>query len=246
MELVQATTMNVAIVIPVFNERENLPALLDAIRLELKGKVEFTFVIADDGSTDGTKEWLKEEQAKGNVFVVENEHNAGPGKAFEAGFRCVLSQLPQSTNVLTLEGDGTADLGSIHQLLEAINTADVALASVYSKGGGFSRTSMLRLAISKMANGLTRWKLKLPYRTLTSFYRLYSIRAIRALAQRPIMIEESGFICQVEILHYLHQMGLRIVEVPTVLYTDRRKGASKMKLMKTMLAHLRFLQRTKV
>lgn len=238
--------MNVAIVIPVYNERENLPALLDAIRLELKGSIPFSFVISDDGSTDGTKEWLKEEQAKGNLFAVGNNLNEGPGKAFEAGFRFVLSQLPQCTSVLTMEGDGTADLGSIIQLLKAFTSADVVLASVYSKGGGFSRTSLLRLAISKIANGITRWKLKLPFRTLTSFYRLYSIRAIRALEQRPTMIEESGFICQVEILHYLHQLGLRIVEVPTVLYTDRRKGASKMKLMKTMLAHIRFLQRTKV
>jgi dolichol-phosphate mannosyltransferase len=126
-----------------------------------------------------------------------------------------------------------------------LSQADVVLASVYSEGGGFSKTNWVRLLISKFANGLTRRCLNLPYQTLTSFYRIYRVSALHKLQNngRPIF-SEKGFICQVEILYKLHRKGFVIKEIPTTLFTDRRKGKSKMNLRKTMIAHIRFLLRT--
>ena len=237
--------MKLAVVIPIFNEFENLPSLIDSIVQLRNSSIDISIIVCDDGSNDGSRLWLEKEQEKGRLIVLGDGKNHGPGVAFENGFQYVLQELPDFDLLLTMEGDGTADLSSLHKMLDTLNDADVVLASVYSEGGGFSNTNWARLLISKFANGLTRKCLNLPYRTLTSFYRIYRVATIRQLQKDSYPIfSEKGFICQVEILYKLHRKGFVIKEISTTLFTDRRKGKSKMKLGKTMIAHVRFLWRT--
>jgi dolichol-phosphate mannosyltransferase len=237
--------MKLAVVIPIFNEFENLPNLIESIEKLKSSSIQLSIILCDDGSNDGSRLWLDEEQQKGRLIVLGDGNNYGPGVAFENGFQYVLKTLPDFDFLLTMEGDGTADLSSLQSMFDSINHADVALASVYSEGGGFSKTNWARLLISRFANGLTRRCLNLPYQTLTSFYRIYRVSVLQQLQSnsRPIF-SEKGFICQVEILYKLHRKGFVIKEIPTMLFTDRRKGKSKMKLGKTMIAHIRFLWRT--
>jgi dolichol-phosphate mannosyltransferase len=237
--------MKLAVVIPIFNEFENLPSLIDSIEQLRNLSIEISIIVCDDGSKDGSRIWLESEQQKGRLIVLGDGNNHGPGVAFEKGFQYVLKKLPDFDFLLTMEGDGTADLSSLHKMFDTVNDADVVLASVYSEGGGFSNTNCARLLISKFANGLTRKCLNLPYQTLTSFYRIYRVTTIHQLQKDSYPIfSEKGFICQVEILYKLHRKGFVINEIPTTLFTDRRKGKSKMKLGKTMIAHVRFLLRT--
>lgn len=237
--------MKLAVVIPIFNELENLPSLIDSIERLGNSSIDISIIVCDDGSNDGSRQWLDDEQQKGRLIVLGDGNNHGPGVAFEYGFQYVLQKLPNFDYLFTLEGDGTADLSSFPSMFDSISHADVVLASVYSKGGGFSNTNWARLLISKFANGLTRRCLNLPYQTLTSFYRIYRVSVLKQLQSnsRPIF-SEKGFICQVEILNKLHRKRFVIKEIPTILFTDRRKGKSKMKLGKTMIAHVRFLCRT--
>jgi dolichol-phosphate mannosyltransferase len=237
--------MKLAVVIPIFNELENLPNLIESIEQLKSSSIQLSIIICDDGSYDGSRLWLNAEQQKGRLTVLGDGNNYGPGVAFENGFQYVLKTLPYFDFLLTMEGDGTADLSSLQSMFDSINYADVVLASVYSEGGGFSKTNWTRLLISKFANGLTRRCLNLPFETLTSFYRIYRVSILQQLKtnSRPIF-SEKGFICQVEILYKLHRKGFVIKEIPTTLFTDRRKGKSKMKLGKTMIAHIRFLLRT--
>jgi dolichol-phosphate mannosyltransferase len=179
--------------------------------------------------------------------IIGDSINRGPGAAFERGFEYILNNGKPSDVVFTLEADGTADLSSLQFMLDALREHDVVLASVYLQGGGFTKTRWMRLMLSNAANTLTRMLLKLPFRTLTSFYRAYRFDALQKLKQRfPILIEESGFICQVELLYKCQQAGLNITEIPTKVFSDRRKGPSKMKVMRTIHEHLRFLIRTKL
>jgi dolichol-phosphate mannosyltransferase len=237
--------MKLAVVIPIFNELENLPNLIESIEQLKSSSIQLSIIICDDGSHDGSRLWLNAEQQKGRLTVLGDGNNYGPGVAFENGFQYVLKTLPDFDFLLTMEGDGTADLSSLQSMFDSINYADVVLASVYSEGGGFSKTNWTRLLISKFANGLTRRCLNLPFQTLTSFYRIYRVSVLQQLKtnSRPIF-SEKGFICQVEILNKLHRKGFVIKEIPTTLFTDRRKGKSKMKLRKAMIAHVRFLWRT--
>ncbi len=237
--------MKLAVVIPIFNELENLPNLIESIEKLKSSSIQLSIILCDDGSNDGSRIWLESEQQKGRLIVLGDGNNYGPGVAFENGFQFVLKTLPDFDFLLTMEGDGTADLSSLHIMFETINNADVVLASVYAEGGGFSKTNRARLLISRFANGLTRRCLNLPYQTLTSFYRIYRVSALQQFQNNtsPIL-SEKGFICQVEILYKLHRKGFVIKEIPTMLFTDRRKGKSKMKLGKTMIAYVRFLCRT--
>jgi dolichol-phosphate mannosyltransferase len=237
--------MKLAVVIPIFNEFENLPNLIDSIEQLRNSSIDISIIVCDDGSKDGSRIWLESEQQKGRLIVLGDGNNHGPGVAFENGFQYVLKKLPDFDFLLTMEGDGTADFSSLYKMFDTLNDADVVLASVYLEGGGFSNTNWARLLISKFANGLTRKCLNLPYQTLTSFYRIYRVSTIHQLQKDNYPIfSEKGFICQVEILYKLHRKGFVIKEIPTTLFTDRRKGKSKMKLGKTMIAHVRFLWRT--
>jgi dolichol-phosphate mannosyltransferase len=237
--------MKLAIVIPIFNELENLPSLIDSVEQLGNSTIDIKIIVCDDGSNDGSRIWLKSEQQKGRLIVLGDGNNHGPGVAFENGFQYVLRELPDFDFLLTMEGDGTADLSSFPIMFDSMSQADVVLASVYLQGGGFSKTNWARLLISKFANELTRRCLNLPFQTLTSFYRMYRVSTLHQLDQNSNQIfSENGFICQVEILYKLHRKGFVIKEIPTTLFTDRRKGKSKMKLAKTMLAHVRFLWRT--
>ena len=237
--------MKLAVVIPILNELENLPSLIDSVERLGNSTIDISIIVCDDGSNDGSRIWLESEQQKGRLIVLGDGNNYGPGVAFENGFQYVLKTHPDFDFVLTMEGDGTADLSSFPIMLNSISHADVVLASVYAEGGGFSKTNWARLFISKFANELTRKCLNLPFQTLTSFYRIYRVSTIHQLQKDSYPIfYEKGFICQVEILNKLHRKGFVIKEIPTTLFTDRRKGKSKMRLLKTMIAHVRFLWRT--
>jgi dolichol-phosphate mannosyltransferase len=207
------------------------------------GKVQF--VISDDGSTDGLEHAISNWDEKTNCVILGDRLNRGPGAAFDLGFRYILKHGNSDDLVLTLEADGTADLSMLPNMLDALKKHDQVLASVYLEGGGFSRTTWYRVGLSNIANGLTRLVLRLPFRTLTSFYRTYRWDALKTLADRfdPV-IEETGFICQVELLHKSQLSGLIIAEIPTRVYSERRVGKSKMKLIKTAFQHLRFIMKT--
>ncbi len=233
------------VLLPVFNEAEGIISWLISIKLSCQEFGEVQFVLSDDGSTDGLEHAISNWDEKNCCVILGDGSNHGPGAAFDLGFRHILKHGKSSDLVLTLEADGTADLSMLPNMLEALQRDDQVLASVYLEGGGFSRTTWYRVGLSNIANGLTRLVVRLPFKTLTSFYRAYRWDALKKLADRfDPLIEETGFICQVELLHKSRLSGLRIAEIPTRVYSERRIGKSKMKLIKTALEHLRFLLKT--
>jgi len=230
---------------PVYNEAEGVTALINSVGLQHTSGLPFRWLLVDDGSQDATVNLAKSVLRQDDV-LIELGKNSGPGKAFEAGMHYFMEHASKEDLLLTLEGDGTADLTSLPDMIRQIQDADLILASVYLEGGGFSQTSALRLMISHIANTLSRWHLGIPYRTLTSFYRLWTYPALQQLSQKyQPLIESVGFICQVELLYKSHLLKQRIIEVPTRVYSERRQGKSKMKLIKTALSHVSFLLKSR-
>lgn len=120
------------------------------------------------------------------------------------------------------------------------------LASVYAQGGGFEHTTFLRKLISAIANLLYRFLFNIKVQTLSSFYRTYSITLLRHIKEKyGEIITESGFICMLEVLIKGVDTNARILEVPMVLASSKRKGASKLKIFKTTLQYFKFLMRVK-
>jgi dolichol-phosphate mannosyltransferase len=168
--------------------------------------------------------------------------------AFRTGFLHVLKDADPLDVVLTLEGDTTSDTTVLPRLLHRIweEGDHIALASCYLYGGGIVGTSLHRVGLSHLANGLMKKALGLSgLQTLSSFYRVYQVSALQAMRARwgDDFITSRGFECMVEILYRAVKLRLRISEVPMLLDGSRRQGKSKMRVVKTSLAYLRLAAR---
>jgi dolichol-phosphate mannosyltransferase len=229
--------------VPVFNEEKNIPNLYR----ELSGLTlteAFCFVFSDDGSTDSSKQVIRELFPASQVMILGDGVNRGPGAAFNAGFEWILQQSKSSDDrIVTLEADCTSDL-SILPVMLALNKMDydLVLASVYAQGGGFDQTSFYRKFTSAVANFLFRFLFDVQVLTLSSFYRVYSVSLLRRIkANHSALIKETGFICMLEILVKSLKSGARVIEVPMKLHSSKRQGQSKMKVFKTTLQYFKFL-----
>ena len=233
------------VVVPAFNEAGNMAALLASIVERVEPLAQrHRIVVVDDGSTDGTADACAKAASAGlPVEVVRHDRNQGPGAAFRTGFLHVLQTADPLDLVVTLEGDQTSDASVLPRLIHRVwaEGDHIALASCYLYGGGIKGTSLHRVGLSHVANGLMKKALGLSgLATLSSFYRVYQASTLMALRQRhgDAFITTRGFECMVEILYRAARLGLRISEVPMVLDGSRRVGKSKMKVMRTSVAYL--------
>ncbi|MFM7023277.1 MAG: glycosyltransferase family 2 protein [Flavobacteriales bacterium] len=230
------------ILIPVFNEEQNIENLFNELNA-LKLDEEVFFVFADDGSSDKSVELLGLYFAGKNHIVLKNGENKGPGYTFNHGFTWILENAKSdSDRVVTMEADTTSDLGILPHMLTISGMGyDLVLASVYAQGGGFDQTSFIRKFLSSLSNAAIRFLLGIQVNTYTSFYRVYHIGLLRRIKNKyPQLITENGFICKLEILMKAVKTGVKIVEVPMLLQSTKRKGKSKMKILKTSIEYLRF------
>ena len=233
-------------VVPVLNEEPNVASLVLRLREALEPSAPYHVLFIDDGSTDRTVEVLK---GKGpTIETVSHPRNLGPGAAFRTGFTEILKTLQPADLVVTLEGDGTSDLAILPRMISRIRHEDddIVLASCYLFGGGIKGTSLHRVGLSHIANGLIKQTLGLSgLATLSSFFRLYQGRALLRLRESSgeRLFESNGFESQIEILHLAARLKMRVSEVPMVLDGSRRLGKSKMKILRTSLAYLRLVAR---
>jgi dolichol-phosphate mannosyltransferase len=238
------------VVIPAYNEAGNVERMLLGVqeRIEPLG-VRYRVVLVDDGSDDGTAERARSAASGGlAIEVLSHPRNLGPGAAFRSGFLHVLKDAQPLDVVVTLEGDATSDPRVLPRLLHRVweEGDQIALASCYLYGGGIVGTSLHRVGLSHLANGLMKKALGLSgLQTLSSFYRVYQVSALQAMRVRwgDDFITTRGFECMVEVLYRATRLGLRISEVPMLLDGARRQGKSKMRVLKTSLAYLRLATR---
>jgi dolichol-phosphate mannosyltransferase len=232
------------ILIPTFNESENLPLLFSRITsLEKKDSIFYVFV--DDGSFDNTATIIQNYFSnKWNYKLITKESNQGPGHSFNLGFEWILTHSNSEKDIIiTMEADNTSDITILPRMITISELGyDLVLASVYAQGGGFEKTSLFRKVISLIANMLFRSFYGVKVLTLSSFYRVYSVSIVQKIKENnKQIIEEKGFICMLEILLKAIKENATVIEVPMILKSEMRKGKSKMKILKTTKAYLLFL-----
>lgn len=233
------------VVVPVFNEALNIDALFDAfasLAQELADDFPVSFVLVDDGSSDGTVQIAHQDAGSLDLLVLQHEVNKGPGAAFATAFTYLAGRLSPNDWVITMEGDNTSRHELIRQMLVRTREGfDVVLASPYMYGGGFTQTSFLRKLLSSGANLVVKDLLDIQgILTVSSFFRLYRADALLRMQQvfGPGIVERTGFESMVEMVMKMTMLHLAISEVAMQLDSSRRKGKSKMKILRTIRGYL--------
>lgn len=209
------------IVIPTYNERENLPELLDQVHAALPdGHV----LIVDDGSPDGTGALADERAAADDrVHVMHREGKQGLGTAYLAGFRWALER--DYTHVFEMDADFSHEPRMLPTLLAATEGADFALGSRWVKGGGTVNWPLKRRVLSRGGSLYARTVLGLSVRDLTGGFKCFTRRVLEGIDLDGIHAKGYGF--QVELTFRAVQAGFKPVEVP-IRFADRVAGQSKM------------------
>ena len=213
-------TDRVTVVIPTYNERENLSHVAAAVTHQ-----GFRLLVVDDSSPDGTGELADRLAATDpRVTVLHRPKKEGLGPAYGAGFDRALDDGAQI--VVEMDADFSHDPTDLPRLVQAVeNGADLAIGSRYVPGGSTPDWPVIRRLVSRGGNLYARVMLGIPVRDSTAGFRAFRAEALRRLGYREA--QASGYAFQVEMTMKAHQAGLRIVEVP-ISFRDRTRGASKM------------------
>ncbi|MBN1289964.1 MAG: polyprenol monophosphomannose synthase [Actinobacteria bacterium] len=209
------------IVIPTYNESENIERLIREI-LALDCGV--SILIVDDNSPDGTGEIadrLSEELEK--VHVVHRESKQGLGTAYIHGFKVALDM--GADMVFEMDADFSHDPRYITQFLSAVNDHDAVIGSRYVEGGGIENWGITRELISRGGSLYARIFTGLRIKDATSGYRCYRAEVLRKIDFSRV--KASGYAFQVEMAYVCTILGFDVYELP-IVFTDRRVGHSKM------------------
>jgi dolichol-phosphate mannosyltransferase len=210
------------LILPTYNEAENIEAIVVAALAELPASARI--LIVDDGSPDGTgaiAERLRAEQEQ--VEVIHREHKEGIGPAYIAGFRHALQA--GAGLVLEMDSDFSHDPAYLPLLIKAAADADLVLGSRYVEGGGVSDWGPVRRAISRGGSAYARLILGLDVRDLTGGFKCFRREVLETIDLDSVQAQGYGF--QVEMTYRAIQLGFRVAEVP-IVFRDRRRGSSKM------------------
>jgi dolichol-phosphate mannosyltransferase len=209
------------VVVPTYNERENIGALIPRI-LDLP---RFRVLVVDDGSPDGTGSVVADlAQQEARVELLSRPGKQGLGTAYIAGFRRALAE--GADFIFEMDADFSHDPSYLPVLLEAAETSyDVVLGSRYVEGGGTANWGAVRQLISRGGNVYARLILGLPVMDATGGFRCYRREVLEAI--QLDQIRSNGYSFQIEMVYRTLRAGFRIGEVP-ILFPDRRVGQSKM------------------
>lgn len=213
------------IVLPTYNERDNIEPYLRALR-EVS---DIDVLVVDDNSPDGTADLARRLGADlGRVEVLQREAKTGLGSAYRAGFRHVLDgeRHDRYDVVVSMDADLSHDPVVIPTMLALVESgADAVIGSRYVRGGGTTDWPVHRQLLSKWGNAYTRRLLGLSARDCTSGYRAYRATALAAIT--PDDTSAEGYAFLTELVRRLTRQGYRIVETP-IVFRDRTRGRSKM------------------
>lgn len=214
--------MNVLVVVPTYNERENLPLIVAGVLAHDGTRV----LVIDDGSPDGTgalADGLAREHP-GRVDVMHRTGQRGLGRSYLDGFRAAIAS--NADFVCQMDADLSHDPKFLPSLIaSAAAGADLTIGSRYLEGGRVENWPMRRIVLSAFANTYIRTATGLGVRDCTAGYRCWRREA---LARLPLdRISADGYSFLVEVTFHAAAAGLHIAEVP-IVFVERRQGISKL------------------
>jgi len=230
--------MNVTIILPTYNEAENIPRLIQAIFALPRSDINLLFI--DDNSPDGTGQILDDlvKEHPNRLQVIHREGKLGLGSAYIHGFRHLSDSDVDAIGMM--DSDFSHDPEKLPEMIDGLEKADLVLGSRYVPGGSVDFDWPLwRKGLSAWANFYARTILGLPVKDATTGYRMWRKEALMGLPIDRIM--SSGYVFLVEMVFLAHKLGYRIAEVP-IYFADRKWGKSKMDFKMQLEAAIRVWQ----
>jgi dolichol-phosphate mannosyltransferase len=210
------------LVLPTYNEADNLEAIVEAARAHLSEP--HRILVVDDSSPDGTGEIADRLAAeREDVEVLHRPVKEGLGPAYLSGFATAIEA--GAERVLQMDADFSHDPADLPRLLEASRTADLVLGSRYVPGGEVAEWGPLRRFISRGGSTYARFVLRTKVRDLTGGFKCWNRRALESIDFERV--DSRGYAFQVEMTYRAIKAGNSVVEVP-IVFRDRRVGESKM------------------
>lgn len=228
--------MRVVVIIPTYNEAENLPKLVSAL---FSLPLDLRLLVVDDNSPDGTGRVADDlAGADRRIRVIHRAGKLGLRSAYVEGIHAALEDGADA--VVQMDADFSHDPLRLPDMAKRIETCDVVLGSRYVAGGSVDRDwPTWRKALSGFANFYARSILGMPQHDITTGFRMWRSSTLRGM---PLdSIRSSGYVFLVEMIYLAYCLGYDIGEVP-IYFADRKFGASKMSLKIQMEAAFRVWQ----
>ena len=207
------------IIVPTFNERDNLPGIVEAL-----GKLPVDMLVVDDNSPDGTGDMADKFAKKhGYVNVLHRKEKDGLGRAYCAGFEWALEH--DYEFIFEMDGDFSHDPKDIPRFLKAAEDADLVLGTRYRGGIRVMNWPLSRLILSMGAAKYVKWITGMPFTDPTGGFKCFRRCALESIDIPKV--RSNGYSFQIELTHKIWRQGLRVVEVE-IVFSDRQEGTSKM------------------
>ena len=213
--------MKTLIIIPTYNELENLPRLLPEV---LSKDESIEVLIVDDNSPDGTAAFVKNEMKVNNrIHLIIRQSKQGLGTAYIAGFKYALQNNFQI--IFEMDADFSHDPKEIPRFLDEIKNSDVILGSRYINGVNVINWPLRRLLLSSFANLYTRVITGMPIHDATGGFKCFRREVLEAIDLDRVT--SNGYAFQIEMTFKAWKKGFKVKEIP-IIFVDRVKGKSKM------------------
>ena len=230
----------IVVVVPTYNERENIKVLISQLfDLHVSG---LEVLVVDDSSPDGTADAVRELALKYPVGLIVRHQKMGLGTAYVEAFKHILNQpnnfpvscdsikkesLKKPDYIIQMDADLSHDSSIIPIFLEKIKSCDLVLGSRYIKGGGVENWNFLRRLISQTSNIYTRYVLGLSIKDLTGGFKCWRREVLEKIDLSKL--SSVGYSFQIETTYKAYKLGFKICEVP-IIFKERKTGQSKFNL----------------
>lgn len=213
--------MKTIVVIPTFNEAENIAYLIDTIKSSLPST---DILIVDDNSPDGTADIVREKMKEDDsIHLIVRQKKMGLGTAYCEGFKYALDK--GFDYILQMDADFSHNPSELPRIVSEMENADLVIGSRYISGVNVVNWPLSRLILSYGANLYTRIITCLPIKDSTGGFKCFNANYLKHIDLDHIRSNGYGF--QIEMNYKMWKLGARIKEIP-IIFVDRRSGESKM------------------
>lgn len=215
--------MKILIIIPTYNEKDNIDKITNEIFLQSIDNLEI--LIVDDNSVDGTKEILNKLKSQNKINLIERSSKQGLASAYIEGFKYAIEH--NFDFIIQMDADFSHNPKYLNEIISNLKTYDVVIASRNIKGGNTKGWSLFRNLISKWGSNYARLILNCPINDLTGGFNGWNRETLKKINLDKII--SKGYLFQVEMKYKAYKSKAKIIEIP-IIFEQRKHGKSKMSL----------------